>query len=501
MPIMRNLKIKWKILSLVLPLVVIPVIIVGTIIGYISTRQAYRGITDISMADLDHMARFTIDLLSTYHQHFGTYNENEKDVLKRNFLEDIRKIIKDKKVGDTGYIYCLDGKGTLTIHPAQEGVNIADSIDSNGNFFIREMLTKKNGWIHYPWKNPGEKEARMKIVRYLYFGPWDWIVGVGSYEDEFYGEADLIKKEIFVNVLILLIFATLISVPLVFYVSSRLTNPIANMLSVVRSVKKGATDRRMEITANDELGELAGSFNSMMVIIERNKEMEKALNQQTKMASLGVLSSKVAHEINNPLGVILGYASHLEGKVPPDNPIYRYIRDIKTESRRCKKIVEDLLNYARVPAPKLATKNLNEILSEIIAFASNLPETRHVEIITRFAAGLPPVRVDEDQIHQVAINLIMNAANAIVGKGRLVVGTELDTKGEAVISFEDTGEGIPSEILDKIFEPFFTTKLKGTGLGLAITRQIIKQHLGTISVESELSKGTRFTIRLPIEKE
>jgi len=302
-------------------------------------------------------------------------------------------------------------------------------------------------------------------------------------------------------VLVLLVFTTLVSVPLVFYVSSRLTNPIANMLSVVRSVKKGVTDRRIEITANDELGELADNFNRMMVIIERNKGMEKALNQQTKMASLGVLSSKVAHEINNPLGVILGYASHLEGKVPPDNPIYRYILDIKTESRRCKRIVEDLLNYARIPAPKLATKNLNGILGAIVAFASNLPETRHVEIITRFVPDLPPVRVDEDQIYQVAINLILNAANAIERKGRLVIGTGLDPKGEVIITFEDTGEGIPNELLDKIFEPFFTTKLTGTGLGLAITRQIVKQHLGTISVESEIGKGTRFTIRLPIEKE
>ena len=501
MPLVRNFKIKWKILLLVLPLVIIPVIAVGNIIGYVATRQAYRGITDISMADLEHMARFTLDVLSTYHEHFGPYTENEKDSFKRRFFEDIRKILKEKKVGATGYIYCLDKQGTLTLHPAQEGVNIADSVDSNGNFFIREMLTKKNGWIRYPWRNPGDKEARMKIVRYLYFEPWGWVVGVGSYEDEFYGEANLIRKEILVNVLVLLVFTTLVSVPLVFYVSSRLTNPIANMLSVVRSVKKGVTDRRIEIIANDELGELAGNFNRMMTIIEKNKEMEKALNQQAKMASLGVLSSKVAHEINNPLGVILGYASHLEGKVSPEDPIYRYIRDIKTESRRCKRIVEDLLNYARIPAPKLATKDLNGILGEIVAFASNLPETRLIEIVTHFVPYLPPVKVDEDQIYQVAINLILNAASAIEGNGRLVIGTELDPKGEALITFGDTGEGIPHELLEKIFEPFFTTKPTGTGLGLAITRQIIKQHLGTISVESETGKGTRFTIRLPLEKE
>src|SRR5512140_3067847 len=192
---MRNLKIKWKILLLVLPLVVIPIIVVGNVIGYVATRQAYRGITDTSKADLDHMTRFTIDLLNTYDEHFGHYRPDENDEFKRKFFADIRKIIKEKKVGATGYIYCLDGRGTLTIHPAQEGVNIAESVDSNGNYFIHEMLAKKTGWIRYPWKNPGDREARMKIVRYIHFKPWDWIVAVGSYENEFYSEANLITQQ------------------------------------------------------------------------------------------------------------------------------------------------------------------------------------------------------------------------------------------------------------------------------------------------------------------
>ena len=498
---MKNLKIKWKILLLVLPLVVLPIIAVGSIIGYVANRQAYRGITDTSMADLDHMTRFTVDLLSTYHEQYGVYRENEKDKVKRKFFEDIRKIIKDKKVGDTGYIYCMDGRGTLTIHPAQEGVNIADSVDSDGKYFIKEMLAKKAGWIRYSWKNPGERSARMKIVRYLYFAPWDWIVAVGSYENEFYAEANLITRQILGNMVIILVASTSVAVLLVFYLSSKLTNPIRSMIEVVRNVKRGRTDMRMQITGNDEIGELAGSFNRMIEIIERNKEMEKALNQQAKMAALGVLSSKVAHEINNPLGVILGYASYLEGKVSSDAPVYRYVQDIKNESRRCKKIVEELLRYARVPAPKLVSKDLNGILGEIVQFASNLPETRHVEILTRFPGDFPLVKVDEDQIYQVAINLILNAASAIEGKGQIVVGTEFDPKGEAIIIFEDTGPGIPDELREKIFEPFFTTKPNGTGLGLAIAKQIVKQHLGTISVEGEPGKGAKFIIRLPVEKE
>jgi len=498
---MRNLKIKWKILLLVLPLVLIPIIVAGTVIGYVANRQAYRGITDTSKADLDHMTQFTVDLLRTYNEHFGPFRPEERDSLKGRFFTDVRKIIKEKKVGATGYIYCLDGSGTLTIHPAQEGVNISESKDSNGNYFIREMLTQKSGWIRYPWKNPGDADARMKIVRYLHFEPWDWIVAVGSYENEFYSEANLITRQIFRKVLFVLLVATVVSVLLVFYLSSKLTNPIRNIMEVVRDIKKGRTEQRIAITGSDEIGELAESFNRMVEIIEKNKEMEKALNQQAKMATLGVLSSKVAHEINNPLGVILGYASHLEGKVSPDTPVYRYVQDIKTESRRCKKIVEDLLSYARVPAPRLATKDLNVILGEIVRFAANLQEARDTEVVTRFSNDLPPVNVDEDQMYQVAINLILNAVNAMEGKGRIIIGTEFDPMGEAVITFGDSGPGIPHELLEKIFEPFFTTKPKGTGLGLAITKQIIRQHLGTIAVESIVGMGTKFTIRIPILKE
>ncbi len=498
---MKNLKIKWKILLLVLSLVVILIVAVGTIVGYVATRQAYRGITDTSMADLDHMTRFTIDLLSTYHGHLGKYRADEEDDFKRKFFEDIQKIIKDKKVGATGYIYCLDSSGTLTIHPAQEGVNIADAVDSDGKYFIREMLAKKAGWIRYPWKNPGEGAARMKVVRYLHFEPWDWIVAVGSYENEFYAPANLISRQILENMILILLGSTFLSVILVFSLSSKLTNPIRNMIEVVRNVKRGRTEQRMQITGNDEIGELAGSFNRMIEMIERNKEMEKALNQQTKMAALGVLSSKVAHEINNPLGVVLGYASYLEGKTPPDTPLYRYVQDIKTESRRCKKIVEELLSYARVPAPKLVSKDLNGILREIAQFASNLPETRHVEILTHFPDDFPLVKVDEDQIYQVAINLILNAAHAISGEGRIEVRTEFDPTGEAVMVFEDTGPGIPEDLREKIFEPFFTTRANGTGLGLAIVKQIVKQHLGSITVESEAGKGTSFIIRLPVDKE
>ena len=645
---MNNLKLRWKMLVLVLPLVIIPIFIVGGVIGYISYRQAYLGITQTSKDDLEHMTSFTLDLLNSHYQQFQVYkhdkaqsfhmelatlanlsynivesqnreyksgkidlatakNEarnalrkvnvgetgyiyamtskgdlkvhvaqegenifNEKDENGRYFIREmcekavkakpgevlyiiypwrnavlgdkyprkkvvayryfkewdwivaaggyleetyedanfekssfaeLKEKIKNKKVGSTGYIYCMDGKGTLTIHPSSEGKNIFDAQDSSGFHFIREMCEKKSGWIRYPWKNPGDKSPRMKIVRYEYFQPWDWIVAVGSYEDEFYHEANEIKGRILESMVVLTIFVCIIAVILVFLASKVLTDPINHMLEVIRKVKRGRLEERMEVDTADELGELAGAFNRMTQIIRNNKEMEANLAQQGKMASLGVLSSGVAHEINNPLGVILGYASYIEGKISPDDPNFNYIHEIKRESKRCKKIVQDLLSYARTPQPTLEETDVNALLEQIVDFAANHTDMYHVSVVKQLAPGLPKIMVDGDQMRQVAINLILNAGAAMAEGGKLVVSTSLDDEEYVNLRFADDGAGIPAENLEKIFEPFFTTKAKGTGLGLAITRQIVEQHHGKIAIESEVGKGTTVIIRLPVNRE
>jgi len=374
-------------------------------------------------------------------------------------------------------------------------------VDGAGRHFIREMCEKKSGWIRYPWKNVGDAKARMKIVRYEYFAPWDWIVAVGSYEDEFYAEANLIRGRIFWSMAALTTLLILGSTGLVFLAARVLTDPIEHMIAVIRKVKGGRLEERMEVRSHDELGELAATFNRMVGIIKRNKEMESTLAQQEKMASLGVLSSGVAHEINNPLGVILGYAGYLEGKMDPADPNFRYIQDIRKESKRCKVIVQDLLSYARTPPPALEETDLNALLEQIVDFAANHMDLHHVSLARDFAPELPRVRVDPDQMRQVAINLILNAGAAMESGGTITVSTAVGEGGFVDISVRDEGAGIAPENLEKIFEPFFTTKARGTGLGLAITKRIVEQHLGRIMVESEVGKGTTVTVRLPVERE
>lgn len=504
-PYLRMMKLRSKLLLLVLPLVVVPIIVVALITGFIANQKAYLGITQTSKDDLQHMAEFTIDLLRSYDKQYQDYREEisgslENELASAAFTA-LKEKIKNKRVGKTGYIYCIDRKGVLRIHPEAEGRNIIDAKDSDGNPFIREMIEKKSGWIRYPWQNVGDPKPRMKIVRYEYFKVWDWIVAVGSYEDEFYQEANTIKHHIFVGTIILIVIVGLLATMLVFYASTIATNPIIHMIEVIRRVRKGDMEARMEVAGNDELAEMAAAFNRMTEIIQRNKQMESTLAQQGKMASLGVLSSGVAHEINNPLGVILGYAAYLEGKLAEDDPNYKYIHEIKRESKRCKKIVQDLLSYARTPRPTLELTDLNELLSEIIEFAANHTDMRGVTVLSKLEKGLPKVMLDGDQMRQVAINLILNAGGAMQEGGVLEVSTEVGAEQTVKITFRDSGNGIPPENLEKIFEPFYTTKARGTGLGLAITRQIVEMHHGEISIESTIGKGTTVTVTLPIDYE
>ncbi|MRR34789.1 HAMP domain-containing protein [bacterium] len=645
---MHNLRLRWKMLVLVLPLVTVPIVVVGGVISYISTTQAYRGITQTSKDDLAHMASFTIDLLNSHYQQFQVYKQDkqrttnlelatlttlaynlveaqhrqyksgkidlrtakeearkalkrvnvgttgyiyamttkgalevhiaregenvygEKDENGRPFIQvmcesalkskpgevlyivypwrnpmlgdkyprnkvvayryfrewdwiiasggyleetyedvaferrsfqELKEKIKSKKVGDTGYIFCMDEKGTFTVHPKEEGKNFLNAVDSSGHKFIKEMVEKKRGWIRYPWLNEGEKRPRMKIVRYDYFKPWGWIVAVGSYEDEFYGEANKIRGRIAATMTLLTIVTSVVATGLVFLAAKVLTEPIRHMIEVIRQVKKGRLDEQMEVDTGDELGEMASAFNRMTSMIRQNKEMEAILAQQGKMASLGVLSSGVAHEINNPLGVILGYASYIEGKTSEDDPNYKFIHEIKRESKRCKKIVQDLLSYARTPKPALERTDVNDLLGQIVDFAANHTDMHHVNVVKEFSPELPRIMADGDQIRQVAINLILNAGAAMSGAGTLTVKTFLDAEGYVTIVFSDNGAGIPAEDMEKIFEPFFTTKTKGTGLGLAITKQIIEMHHGTISILSEVGKGTDVIVKLPVERD
>jgi PAS domain S-box-containing protein len=235
--------------------------------------------------------------------------------------------------------------------------------------------------------------------------------------------------------------------------------------------------------------------------IEQRRLAEEQIAQADKLASIGQLSAGIAHEINNPLGIILGYTQLLLRQEDRQTEKYQDLKTIEKHVRNCKTIVEDLLNFARTSSPKENQIQVDAALDEVVNFVQQHAALDHVKIEKNYDASVPRMVLDEKKIKQVFMNLIMNARHAIGHHGTLSLSTAYQADdNQVIIRISDTGYGIEKKNLSRIFDPFFTTKPtgEGTGLGLSVSYGIIKNHSGDISVESRVGNGTTFTIRLPI---
>ena len=234
--------------------------------------------------------------------------------------------------------------------------------------------------------------------------------------------------------------------------------------------------------------------------ITKDINVQKAMMQQEKLASVGRLSAGVAHEINNPLTTILTTAMLMQEDLAADDPAYEDLATIANEALRCRKIVTNLLDFARQNQPVKKHHDINAIVTACISLTQKQAAFKDISVGHDLADGLPQALIDKGQIEQALINLIINAVEATPAGGRIDVATRsADWKGFVEISVSDTGEGIPEDRIGKIFDPFFTTKEKGTGLGLAIIHGIIEQHGGIVTVQSDPGKGTTFVITLPVD--
>jgi len=238
------------------------------------------------------------------------------------------------------------------------------------------------------------------------------------------------------------------------------------------------------------------------IVEAKVKERTEQLLQAEKLSAVGQLAAGVAHEINNPLGVILGFSQSASRVVEPADALYLPIKSIEREALRCKGLVQGLLAFSRRSNGSSTEEyDLNETVQATLRIVEAQARVKAVEIVLELgSAGL--LWGDKNQLQQVIVNLCNNAMDAMPGGGRLTVrtrGQAAESGRTAVIEVEDTGAGIPEGIRDKIFDPFFTTKEagKGTGLGLSLVYEIVQKHHGTIDVKSAVGKGTVFTITLP----
>ena len=245
--------------------------------------------------------------------------------------------------------------------------------------------------------------------------------------------------------------------------------------------------------------------------ITERKQVEEALQRAEQLMSVGVVSAGLAHEIKNPLAGIKVCMEVLSGELELKQEDKEVFRQITDEINRIETLLKNLLSYAKPPAPQFILFDINKIVETVVKHAQlslKSPEQKtrsqkpkKIEFVRNLSDQIPKTFADPAQLHQVLLNLLLNATHAISDSGKITVTTSLDPKNDIKIVVSDTGRGVSGEDIDKLFQPFFTTKPKGTGLGLSICKRLIEQQNGTISAARSPEGGLMFTICLPTKQE
>lgn len=313
---------------------------------------------------------------------------------------------------------------------------------------------------------------------------------------------------------------------ILYYIVAR---PLSMLAEGMNKLSRGDVEHRINLSAKDEMGLLASSFNSMAEELKEYKEkmenwtksLEDEVQKKTaeivraqeqlinaeKLASLGRMAAGVAHELNSPLTGIVTFAHLMIKRIPPENAQDREdLKVIIDQTERCSRIVRGLLGFSRKTASEKSKVDINVLLESTLSMVGNQAKFHNIAFDVKLDKGIPEVTADPNQIQQVFLNLLINSADAMEERGRVTIASRMvKDNGDKFIELEftDTGPGIPEDIRGRIFEPFFTTKPagKGTGLGLSVSYGIIKKHGGQIFIKSEPAEGASFFIRLPIEEE
>jgi signal transduction histidine kinase len=307
-----------------------------------------------------------------------------------------------------------------------------------------------------------------------------------------------------------------------YLISRRLLKPVLALLVGTRRVAEGDLGYRVATMGRDEIGELANSFNAMAEEIQGHRERlekmvqakteelkraQESLLQSEKLASLGLLASGVAHELNNPLTSILMNLDLLAEEAHDNLPLQSELKRISGDALRCQRIINDLRDFSRRHELEIVPADLSEIIRSALALVEHQLRLQGIALSNNLSSSMPRVPCDSDRLQQVLTNVFINAIQAMPEGGKLVV--RADCRQEwAEIAVEDIGPGVPKELRAKIFDPFFTTKSKGTGLGLSIVYRIMEEHGGRVEIDSATreevgpsgASGTTVRLYLPIAR-
>ncbi len=278
--------------------------------------------------------------------------------------------------------------------------------------------------------------------------------------------------------------------------------PMVELQEKMELVSKGDLNVAVSFSQrNDEIGDLGRNFNHMMQQLRDSREEIERLHRTQMsraehLATLGELATGLAHEIRNPLAGIAGVIEIVGRDLPATSPARAVVKDVRQEITRISRTLTDLLETARPRRPQVRRSNLNTTVEHAVMLARQQVLSRPIKIELQKASDLPEVEHDSDQVHQVLLNLLLNAVQAMEKAGTIHV--EIGSRqGYASVVVSDTGRGISSQNLPNIFRPFYTTKGNGTGLGLSLAHRIVEDHHGRIEVSSILGTGSQFTVLLP----
>jgi len=288
----------------------------------------------------------------------------------------------------------------------------------------------------------------------------------------------------------------------IFALAYLIQRPMVELQEKVELISEGNLDVAVSFSQrNDEIGDLGRNFNHMMQQLrESRNEIETMhrtqMSRAEHLATLGELATGLAHEIRNPLAGIAGVIEIISRDLPVTSPARGMVKDVRLEINQINRILTDLLETARPHPPMMMRSSLNTTVEHAVMLARQQVLSQPIKIELNQAPDLEEVEHDSGQIHQVLLNLLLNAVQAIEGPGtvRVEIGSQ---DGFACVTVSDTGRGIPEQQLAQIFRPFYTTRGNGTGLGLSLTRRIIEEHHGRINVSSVVGKGSSFEVLLP----
>ena len=319
---------------------------------------------------------------------------------------------------------------------------------------------------------------------------------------------------------------------IVLFFKIKVLNPLAEIILLINKVSGGDFSFRARVSSYDEIGMLTEAFNSMLEELQKYKEKVEQLNlklkdkvdkvteelkekqtqllESEKLASLGILSSGIAHQINNPLGIILGNTQMLLRKLRQDvslepKDIQELLTAVEENARRCSHIVDSLLQFGRRKKPRFQETDVAEVINRALEFTSSHLSKKEINIVRDFTLPLYS-QADPIQLEQVFINIIINSEQSLEKNGQIEIKSEIRNYNErkfVFITFQDNGRGISKDNLSKIFDPFFSTKEpgQGSGLGLSISYGIIKSHGGEIEINSKPGEGTTVIVKLPIKSQ